>query len=72
MADTERIGHGTPDGMYFGLTATEKIGFYGKAPVVQPITITALVPTTETTTTLGTCVNTIIADLKTLGLIASA
>jgi hypothetical protein len=72
MSDIERLGTGNPDGALFGLTAAEKIGHYGKTPAIQPVTIAALTPTTETTTTIATCVNTIIADLKTLGLIANA
>ena len=69
---TERLGTGQPDGALFGYTATEKIGFYGKTPVVQPVLIAALTPTSETTTSCATAINTIIADLKTLGLIANA
>jgi hypothetical protein len=72
MSDIERVGTGTPDGALFGLTATEKIGFYGKTPIVQPVTIAALTPASETTTSIATCVNVLIADLKVLGLIANA
>ncbi len=29
------VGDGAPDGTVLGLSATEKIGFYGKTPIVQ-------------------------------------
>ncbi len=35
MADVEYIGSNKPDGACFGLSATEKIAFYGAAPIVQ-------------------------------------
>jgi hypothetical protein len=34
-ADTEVIGSGSPTGATFGESASEKISFYGKVPVVQ-------------------------------------
>jgi len=35
MADVEYIGSNKPDGACFGLSASEKIAFYGTTPVVQ-------------------------------------
>lgn len=35
MATYENIDYGSPDGSIWGLTASDKIGFYGKVPVVQ-------------------------------------
>ena len=31
----ESLGYNSPDGQMIGLTATDKVGFYGKVPVVQ-------------------------------------
>lgn len=44
----EYIGSNQPDGMSFGLSATEKISFYGITPVVQASIAAA---GTDTTTT---------------------
>jgi hypothetical protein len=35
MATYEQVTYGSPDGAIIGKTATDKIGFYGKVPVVQ-------------------------------------
>jgi small-conductance mechanosensitive channel len=35
MASYEYLDYGSPDGAIFGRTSTEKIGFYGTAPVAQ-------------------------------------
>ena len=35
MASYEILDYGSPDGSIWGKSATEKIGFYGKVPVVQ-------------------------------------
>lgn len=35
MASYEQIDYGSPDGSIWGKSGTEKIGFYGKVPVVQ-------------------------------------
>lgn len=35
MATYETIGYNSPDGSIWGLTASDKIGFYGKVPVIQ-------------------------------------
>lgn len=35
MATYERLDYGSPDGSQWGTAASDKIGFYGKVPVVQ-------------------------------------
>lgn len=62
------LGDGNDDGVVLGKSATEKIGFYGKTPIVQPAPAVAV----------GTDIATVIlelADLRSklvaLGLIAS-
>jgi hypothetical protein len=32
----EQVSSNQPDGAQFGRTSTEKIGFYGTAPIVKP------------------------------------
>lgn len=36
MATYEQVTYNSPDGALIGNSATEKIGFYGTTPVVQP------------------------------------
>lgn len=47
MATYERLDYGSPDGCQIGGAATDKIGFYGNTPVVQPdaTALTALATT---------------------------
>lgn len=66
--DYENVTYGAPDGALVGASATEKIGFYGTTPVVQPAPAVAV----------GTDLATVIleladlrAQLVALGLIAS-
>jgi hypothetical protein len=35
MATYENIDYGSPDGSIWGLTAADKLGLYGKVPVIQ-------------------------------------
>ena len=35
MATYENLDYGSPDGSMWGRTANDKLGFYGKVPVVQ-------------------------------------
>jgi UDP-N-acetyl-D-mannosaminuronic acid transferase (WecB/TagA/CpsF family) len=72
----------TADGNYIGRRTTDKIGFYGAAPVVRPTSLAAAVATTVCSTTTSnfgfttssqamsiiTLVNDIRARLVTLGL----
>jgi len=80
MAVLERTD-ANPDGTRFGQSATDKVAFYGAAPVVQPATIAASTDTTTTTSTttalttdldsLRVKYNDLLAKLKTLGIIAT-
>ncbi len=73
------------DGCVMGLSATDKIGFYGLAtPIVQPATIAAVGTTAVTTTApfgfgtstqataVLTSLNSVVAALIALGLIAAS
>jgi len=64
----EQAGYNSPDGLQVGQTATDKAGFFGATPVVQPAPVVAV----------GTDLATVIleladlrAQLVALGLIAS-
>ncbi len=35
MADYSQLHDGNPDGVQFGSAAADKVGFYGKVPVIQ-------------------------------------
>jgi len=35
MATYERLDYGSPDGSQWGTAASDKLGFYGKVPVIQ-------------------------------------
>ena len=84
MAEYEYIGDGRPDGTVFVRAATEKGGFYGTTPVIQPASasqaaVTKAHTTTATTTGLATDVDALIvltnqlrSELVTLGLISGA
>lgn len=75
------LGGGTPQ--YVGTAATDLIGFYGASPAAQPATVTSVTTTAATSTTpygyltstqadaIVTSLNSVIAKLKTLGLIAT-
>jgi len=53
MATYDYIGNGNPDGSIFGATSTEKIGFYGTAPVALPAALRGIATTASTSTTLA-------------------
>ena len=63
----EYIGGNGPDGMCLGLSATEKVGFFGATPVVQ-VAMTEVGTATATTTLNETKINRVIAGLASLGL----
>ena len=67
--DAEYLGSGTSGGQVLGISATEKIGFYGTTPIVQA-TVAATTTTTATTTALQTDIDAIRTALQNLGLIA--
>jgi hypothetical protein len=68
MATYERVDYGSADGCQVGGAATDKVGFFGAVPVVQPAVIAAA---TDATTAISQA-NLVIVALKNLGLIASA
>lgn len=45
MATYEQVTYNSPDGALIGNSSTEKLGFYGATPIVQP-TVTAIGTTT--------------------------
>ena len=63
----EYLGTNSPDGTVLGLSATEKIGFFGATPVVQ-VAMTAVATATATTTLNELKINRVIAALASLGL----
>lgn len=77
----EYVTDSGPDGSVVGKTSTSLIGFFGATPVVQQAVVAASADTTTTTSTttalttdldeLRTKFNSVLAKLKTLGLIAS-
>lgn len=79
----EYIGRNGPDGMTLGSSATEKVSLYGVTPVVQAATIAAVATTAATSTSpfgfteaqanaIISGLNSCVAALKNLGVIASA
>lgn len=68
MATYERLDYGSADGCQIGGAATDKVGFYGATPVVKA----AIVATGTDTATTQAAVNSVIALLKTYGLMATA
>jgi len=65
----KQLSDGGPDGTLLGQSSTDKLGFYGLAtPIVQPAAVTSA---TATATSAMTAVNTVIARLRALNLIAT-
>lgn len=64
----EYLGNGNPDGTSFGLSATEKISFFGATTVVKQAHI---VDATDAATAI-TSLNSVIAALETYGLLATS
>ena len=77
MATYENIDYGSPDGSIWGLTASDKIGFYGMVPIVQRTFSSAVHRTTGFITssavgaTQAAAVNEIQATLIALGVWAT-
>lgn len=81
MAKTE-LHDGNDAGVSLGASASQLVGFFGATPVAQQATIADATNTTTTTSTttalttdldsLRTKFNTLLAQLETLGLNASA
>lgn len=63
-----QLSDANTDGTQLGQSASDKVGFYGKAPAAQPATVA---DATDAATAITT-VNTVIDRLQALGLIASA
>ena len=67
----EYLGSGNDDGVNFGRSATDKIGFYGlTTPIVQP-TLTASNTATATTTINERRIDSIETILVNLGLVTT-
>lgn len=85
MASYEQVTYNSPDGAQIGKSSTEKIGFYGTAPVAQYATIASVTTTAATSTTnaygfttaaqadaIVTALNSVIDALKDVGLVAAS
>jgi UDP-N-acetyl-D-mannosaminuronic acid transferase (WecB/TagA/CpsF family) len=85
MADYSQLHDGNPDGVRFGNSASDKVGFYGVTPVVQASTLTSVTTTAATSTTnaygyttaaqadaIVTAVNALIVVVENLGLAAQS
>lgn len=66
--DYEQVTYNGPAGAQVGQSATEKVGFFGATPVVQPA-ITAVATATATTALNETKINRLYAALRSIGLI---
>lgn len=64
----EKVVDATGDGFVVGNSTTEKVGFFGSTPVVQP-SITAVGTATATTALNETKINRLYAALRAIGLI---
>lgn len=63
-----QLSDGNSDGTCLGQSATDKVGFFGKTPVVRPSNI---VDATDAATAISK-LNEVIAALEALGLTASS
>jgi hypothetical protein len=78
MATYERIDYGSADGSQWGGSASDKLGFYGKVPVVQRTFVaslhntTAIASSTDFTAAHLAVVNEIQNTLRGLGIWATA
>lgn len=70
MADYNYLSDGRPAGTVLGNAATDKVGFFGTAPVVQQA-ITAVATGTATTALNETKINRLYTALRNLGLITT-
>jgi hypothetical protein len=53
MATYENLDYGSPDGSIWGRTASDKLGMYGKVPVVQRTFVASLHNTSAMVTSAG-------------------
>jgi hypothetical protein len=83
MADSANVAFNVTTGSKLGTAATQKIGFWNAVPVVQPSVLAAITVTQPTATVFGftttaqfnnliAAVNQLIANDKTIGLMATA
>ncbi len=78
MSTYERIDYGSADGSQWGGSASDKLGFYGKVPVVQRTFVaslhntTAIASSTDFTAAHLAVVNEIQNTLRGIGLWATA
>lgn len=78
MATYERIDYGSADGSQWGGSASDKLGFYGKVPVVRRTFVaslhntTAIASSTDFTAAHLAVVNEIQNTLRGIGLWATA
>jgi hypothetical protein len=70
LAQVTELSDKNPAGVRLGQSATDLVGFYGKAPCDQPAVISLATSATHGTT--RTAVQAILTALKEMGLIASA
>lgn len=68
--DVEYLGASASGGVCLGQSATEKVGFFGTTPVVQPA-ITAVGTTTATTALNETKIDRLYTALRNIGLITT-
>ena len=68
MAAGKSLGSNHPDGETWGITATDKISFFGATPAVQQAHIA---DATDAATAITKC-NAVIAALETYGLLAAS
>jgi hypothetical protein len=66
MPTYENLTQNSPDGTQIGASATEKLGFFGATPAVQP---DVTQQTTATTTALRADLDSLINALDTLGIV---
>ena len=59
----ENISYNAPGGAIFGETSTDKVGFYGVAPVARPVTIS----TSDVSTIVGTSTSSVAVAIITWG-----
>lgn len=60
----EQVSYNAPDGVQMGRASTEKLAFYGTAPIARPV-VTGIVSS-------ATFVSTLLTALGTLGLITDS
>lgn len=75
--DYEQVTYGSPAGAQFGASTTDKIGFYGKTPIVQrtaaiATSAVATASSADVTTALKAAVIDIMNTLEAVGLWTAA